>query len=328
MENKPIITQARKLVKKGYNVIPVNSEKEPAIRTWSVDKQVTLENVDLIFNRLTYGVALLMGGNKGLTALDFDLKYSPIPEELYKRFCDSIPQDLRDKMYIQKTRNGGYHWIWSCPSQKAGNQKLAQRLTTPEEKHQVYLENFYNPVTKAAALKIALNYKVKVLLETRGHGGYVLFPPTPGYEYISGKIEEISLKEHDFILGMARSFNEYFEPSNTNKGVHKSGGINPFDEYDKRGDALGLLLNHGWTVVFENDRTVRLKRPGDDSSSSSALYDKNSKILNVFTTSTIFENGKGYSPASVFTVLECEGDATAAYRELCKLNFNVEENGD
>ena len=103
MENKPIITQARKLVKKGYNVIPVNSEKEPAIRTWSVDKQVTLESVDLIFNRLTYGVALLMGGNKGLTALDFDLKYSPIPEELYKRFCDSIPQDLRDKMYIQKT---------------------------------------------------------------------------------------------------------------------------------------------------------------------------------------------------------------------------------
>lgn len=321
-EKVKLIKRSKELIKKGYSIIPVNSSKEPSIRTWSVDKPMNLEEASKIFNKYSYGLAVLMGGPRGLTGLDFDLKYSFQPEKLYEDFQKMIPESIRSKMYVQSTRNGGYHWIWSCPSQRSGNMKLAQRLTTPEEKDAIYHENYRNPVTRATALKIALNYKVKVIIETRGEGGYVLFAPTPGYKHVGGGIGELTLAEHNFVLDTARSFNEYFEPSNTNKGIFKGDGVNPFNEFDERGDPLGLLLNHGWKVVQENNRTVRLKRPGDDSSSSSALFDRNTKVLNVFTTSTLFDNGKGYSPASVFTILESNADPAQAYKDLCELGYN------
>ncbi len=37
--------------------------------------------------------------------------------------------------------------------------------------------------------------------------------------------------------------------------------------------------------------------------------------------STVFEANKGYSPASVFTMLECNNDTMLAYRKLTELGY-------
>ena len=318
-----MIELAKQLSKKGYSVIPVGADKTPTVWDWGKYQMrpMTEDEIEKHFKG-AYGIAMLMGTKLGLTAVDFDLKYS-LTTDFYERVKSTVPVGILRKLYVQSTRNGGFHWIWKCPERMEGNQKLAQRLTTPEEKHEVYLEEFKDINRRANALKTASNHKVKVLIETRGDGGYILLNPTPGYEHVYGKVQELTPEEHDTVLEAMRQFNEYVEPVKNFKMYNKNyNGVNPFEEFNKRGDALKLLLDNGWTITYENHSTVRLRRPGNDASPSSAMYDLDTKILNVFSTSTVFDVGRGYMPANVFTVLEADNDTGLAFTKLCELGFN------
>lgn len=317
-------TIAEKMLKRGYSVIPVNACKEPAVGSWGAYQVNPIDPAlsERFFGN-AFGLACLMGGPMGLTGLDFDLKYA-LDSDLYDRFKALIPKSILKKMYVQSTRNAGYHWVWKCPERISGNQKLAQRLTTPEEKHEVYMEAYMDVKRRPTALKLANNHKVKVLIETRGEGGYILMPPTPGYSAVYGKISEITPDEHDLILETARQFNEYVEPvKDVSMWNRSGGGINPFEEFNMRGDAVKLLLDNGWSIVHESAVNIRFRRPGNDASTSSAIYDKETKIFNVFSTSTIFDVGRGYKPSNVFTVLEADGDSSMAYKMLCDLGYNL-----
>lgn len=319
-----IIKKAKALLSKGYSIIPVNGSKLPTMKEWGIYqvKPMELDQVERHFKD-AFGIGMLMGGKKGLTGLDFDLKYS-LTSDFYDRFKSLIPISLLKKMYVQSTRNGGFHWVWSCPERIEGSQKLAQRLTTPEEKHEVYIEAFNNPVTRPSALKIASNHKVKVLLETRGEGGYILVTPSPGYDHVFGKVNTITPEEHDLILETARQFNEYVEVKRDFRMFNKTeNGVNPFEEFKERGDAPKLLIDNGWSVTYENNQIIRFRRPGKDASPSSAIYDKDSRVFSVFSTSTQFDTNRGYSPASLFIELEADGDAILAYQKLCDLGYNL-----
>lgn len=319
-----LVEAAKELLSKGYSVIPVNSNKLPAMDGWGIyqAKAMDISQAERFFKNAS-GIAMLMGGSKSLTGLDFDLKYS-LTSDFYDRFKALIPVSILEKMFVQSTRNGGFHWVWSCPERIEGNQKLAQRLTTPEEKHEVYVQAFQDVNTRPNALKIASNHKVKVLVETRGEGGYILVTPTPGYTYVYGKINTLTAAEHDLILETARQFNEYFEPIKNLRMYDKSeNGVNPFEEFKERGDTVKLLLENGWTITSENKYNIRFRRPGSEASPSSAMYDVASKVLNVFSTSTQFDVNRGYSPASVFIELEADGDPSLAYQKLCELGYNV-----
>ena len=92
-------------------------------------------------------MALICGGANNITALDFDLKYD-FSGDLIDRYKAKIPKSLLKKMFVQKTQSGGYHFVFSCPHILEGNQKLASRFTTADEKHRTYIEYFENPITK------------------------------------------------------------------------------------------------------------------------------------------------------------------------------------
>jgi hypothetical protein len=108
-----------------------------------------------------------------------------------------------------------------------GNKKLAQRYATEEEQ--------------------LLGDKIKVLIETRGEGGYLAIYPTPGYELIYGSfdnIQEITPEEREVLISTAIEFNEVikeFKPIVKPTKVGK--GTSPFEDYDDRGDVIisGLL---------------------------------------------------------------------------------------
>ena len=71
-------------------------------------------------------------------------------------------------------------------------------------------------------------------------------------------------------------------------------------------------------------KSIRLKRAGNPKSGSSALFDTDSRILNVFSTSTCFDVNRGYSPTDIFVLLECEGDLSLAFRKLVAEGFGEE----
>ena len=95
----------------------------------------------------------------------------------------------------------------------------------------------------------------------------------------------------------------------------------PFNHYSAEGDVVQLLVDSGWVIIEENSRNVRFKRPGQVHSSSSALFDKESRIFNCFSTSTEFDTTKGYNPVHVFTLLECDNDLSEAWKRLIDLDY-------
>lgn len=320
MDNK-LVTLAKAYCKEGYSVIPVTSNKTPAIREWREfqTKPMTDDECEKHF-KYAYGIALI-GGVNNVTIIDFDLKYD-FSDNLFEEYKQKIPMSILKKMYVQKTKNNGYHFIFKC-SKVENNQKLAMRYTTSHERHKVYLENYNNIDTREKALGIATNHKTVVLIETRSNGGYALIAPTIGYEKVYGKIQEITEDEYDILMSVAREFSEIKEvKKDISQNRYDDWEITPFQDYFDRADIPHLLGMYGWsTVGKQHGRSIRYKRPGQTHSNSSALYDVDTKIFNVFSTSCNFDVGRGYSPVDVFCELECNGDYSLCYKSLIEKGY-------
>jgi hypothetical protein len=89
-----LVEAAKELLSKGYSVIPVNSNKLPAMDGWGIyqAKAMDISQAERFFKNAS-GIAMLMGGSKSLTGLDFDLKYS-LTSDFYDRFKALIPVSI------------------------------------------------------------------------------------------------------------------------------------------------------------------------------------------------------------------------------------------
>lgn len=322
-----LVKLAKKFSINGYSVLPVSREKIPTIRKWGIfqTRPMSEDECEKYFKD-AWGIALLMGTEKNLTAIDFDMKYD-LTGLVFENYKKLIPPKLLKKMYVQTTKNKGYHFVFSC-SKVEGNQKLASRYTTAYEKHETYLKAFNNPETRDKAIKIASNDSTRVLLETRGNGGYILIAPTDGYEHVYGKIQEISEEEYDVLIEAARSLNEVKEPKkNIKLEKYDKWDLSPFEDYNQRGDVLSLLINNGWEEVESRGKDIPLKRPGGTATNRSAIFDTESRVFNVFSTSTSLDINHGYTPSDLFIHFECDGDVGEAFKKLINLDFGVEDLG-
>lgn len=317
----------------GLQFMPVKANKQPLIKGWqtSTDKH-NLSNCE--------AVGLVCGTpSGGIEAIDIDEKYSLDGKlfEKYKKHIHSLDDALLKKLVVQKTKSGGYHFIYRC-SKISGNLKLANRHTTKEEK-QATFDLTYNlelsnsrpdDEARKRAQKAADNDKVRVLFETRGEGGYIMCFPSKGYDIIHNdyySITEITPEERDLLHGVARQFNEVIEEYSTpaKKTSTKISGLSPFDDYNERGDVVALLQEHGWRVVGRKGSKTVFLRPGQTTSQSSGNYDHDKNWFSVFTTSTEFEPTKAYRPCYVFSTLECNGDFSLAAKKLSELGFGEQK---
>lgn len=312
---------AKQYSKAGFSVIPINQDKNPALRSWQEfqNRPMTEVECDEHFKRC-HGIALLGGTQKNITFLDFDLKHS-LTSDFFDRYKALIPNELLAKMYVQKTRNNGYHFCFMCDKVE-NNQKLASRYTTPFEKHETYLQAFHNPTTRDKALRIASLDTVRVVLETRGNGGYCLMSPTKGYEHLYGKIQKISVDEYDLLLDAARSLSEVIEIRKDIKvDKYKEWTLSPFTDFNERFDTLSFLEENGWEVVGNSGKSTRLRRAGNPSSKSSALFDNESRLLNCFSTSTLLETNRGYTPTDLFALFECDNDLSITFKKIIEMGY-------
>lgn len=302
--------------------MPVTSKKQPIIKGWqSLFKKHSLmdcEAVGLVCGKLS----------GGLEVIDIDQKYSLDGKlyDNYTRLVNEIDSEILKKVIVQKTMNGGYHLIYRCEKIE-GNLKLASRNTTNDEKNKTYLEELSKGADKETAKKRAGNDKVRVLLETRGEGGMVVCYPSKGYELINGdwySISEITIAQRDTLMNIARQFNEVVEDYRPEIKSHKREGIkglSPFEDYNDRGDIVGLLETHGWRIVKTQGSKILFLRPGQTSAAHSGNYDTNKRWFSVFTTSSEFDPMKSYQPYAVYAVLECGKDFSAASKKLYDEGF-------
>lgn len=307
-----LLSASKGLVKKGISCVATDANKR-AIVSWKKyqDKLPTEKELSEQFALdKAKGIAVICGKVSGnLEVIDVDVKYDKsgtLFEDLSAAIYD-VSRGLSDKLMVVQTKSGGYHIYYRC-STITGNQKLAQRPATAEEVKE-------NP-----------NEKVLVLVETRGEGGYVVAPPTDGYKKISGSIQEISEAEREVLLEIARSFNQYIieHPKPTAaRYVTDNFALTPWEDYNRRGidHMVQTLERHGWTIVQQKSEKIVFKRPGKTESKTSGDYSFSHNLFTVFTTSSVFEPLRGYKPAAVFTMLECNGDFKTAAKKLIDLGY-------
>lgn len=296
---------AKKYISLGVNVLPLKSDKSPNVKSWSKYQKITFNEENAVFEKIGLICGVVSGG---VEVIDIDCKYDLTGDlfENYKRFINFNDKYLLDKLVIQKTVTNGYHFIYRCKIQD-GNKKLASRYANDGESK--------------------TGEKVKVLIETRGEGGYIAIAPSDGYELIQGDIStipDISEREREVLFCCARALNQinsqvYEPPKKQIEWVDN--GRKPWEDFDERGSSIDLLTSHGWSEVFRKGDRIMLKRPGKTSAKTSGSYNTKLGLFKTFSTSTQFEAEHGYSPSAVFAVLECNGDFKEAGRKLYELGY-------
>lgn len=277
----------------GFSPIPlVPNSKRPSLKGWQKHAEEPVTNFDAFGD--TNGIGLVMGFD-GVQCLDIDAKHFEGDE--YNDFVALIEQHdptLIERMVIQQTQSGGFHWIFKC-SEIAGNEKLAK------------------------------NKAGEVTFETRGKGGQIVVWPTKGYK-IQGKITdvvEISPDERNVIWTCARMMDATVPQSQQMKNQPLDSVYNgdvdettPWGEFRATHNVADILTAAGWTIVKENDRFTYLRRPGNTTAETSGVIFRDSGIFFPFTTSTQFEAETTYDAFQCYVLLNHHGDFQIAIREL------------
>lgn len=296
----------------GLSVIATDVLKQSVVK-WKEfqNHPANAEQLTRMFNHpAAHGLAIVTGRVSGnLEVIDIDSKYDLDTRLLEKLFADIENSDrgLIKKLVIAQSRSGGFHLYYRCEEIEP-NQPLARRSTTEEER------------------LIHPKEKIKVLIETRGTGGYVLAPPSPGYrllQYDYSKIPVISGVERNIILNSARSFNQY-EEKRIERRIPKTrpaGELSPLDDYNLRGDVIGLLQKHGWIVVDQTSKRTYFRRPGETDKRRSGSFNHELNYFSVFSTSTEFVPRAGYLPYAVYALLECNGNYGEAVKRLAREGY-------
>ena len=301
--SKEIKDKAKEYLMAQLSVIPTKEDKVPALPSWTPyqSQRIKENEVEALFSGANIkGLGIICGAVSGnLEVIDVDTKHDTtgsLWDELRTLIQDNLPE-LYSRLVIAQTKSGGYHIYYRCKEIK-GNLKLATKLNK------------------------------EVLIETRGQGGYVIAPPTNGYTYIQGEpgnIPTITTEERDILFSISKSFNQLQDEKpkvNTTASANfKLSGNSPFEDYNQRGDIVGLLESKGWKAVNQRGERINLLRPGSTDSKTSGNYHTGLKVLRVFSSSTEFNPDKGYSPSQVFSLLECNEDSKLTYRRLLELGY-------
>lgn len=311
--------QIETLLSQRISLIPVRDKqdgtkaaKTPYGASWKEFQSRIIEKEELWHMMETYNttaVAMVAGKVSGnLEIIDIDVKYNAgIDATLFADLQRFYPE-LFAKLRIHRTPSGGFHLlyrVWGGDVQ--GNQKLAGRPATETELT-------VNPKTKT------YNF-----LETRGEGGYALLPPSMGYTVHQDKpIPVISWEERCAIISLCQSYNTITKVERQPTAPKQASTYyseNPFDHFNNSIEAESVLEANGWKFFRENSQYRYYTRPDRPESGISASFSKSHRLFYIWSTSTEFNAEKWYTPATVLSILQFNGDAKKLFAHLVSKGY-------
>lgn len=290
----------------GLSVLPARKkEKCPAFKWKEYQERLpTACEITAWFANNHDAVCIVCGKVSGnLEVIDFDNH-----GELFPKWKDAIPTNLFRKLVVEQTPSGGYHVAYKCENEVSTNLKLVQGKRDD---------------------------KLVTLIETRGTGGLVLCSPTDGYELVQGAYEALpclTKEEQEKLLYAA--WNLRLEEKNLPEpGREVMPGIamyqpdctafeaRPGDDFNLRGDIRPLLVARGWKYLGKTpDGNEHWCRPGKAEDATSATFKDG--VFYVFSSNaTPFEANRGYTPFSVYGLLEHDGNFKEAAASLLEQGF-------
>jgi hypothetical protein len=340
-----LLEAARALHAAGCSVIPARPDgtKAPAAN-W---KQYTRQRPSL--DQLT--TWLTFGGHDGIGVITGqvsapDGSYLEMLELEGRALAEGVLQHLAQALddhglselwarirggYLEATPSGGLHILYRAAGEPRGNSKLARRPArqdelTPEEQQ----------ILAAHPGKVF----PRVLIETRGEGGYVVVAPSAGRTHQTGKpwvllaggpttIATISEEERDALHAIASLLDTMpaaQPPSEPGPRPavgqdHEDGRLRPGDDYNNRADWADILAGHFTPVAgYGKGRTWRRTGKNRGISATTGTRGEGDNLY-VFSTSTEFDTETPYTKFGAYALLEHGGDHAAAARHLRRQGY-------
>ncbi|MEE8161720.1 MAG: YfjI family protein, partial [Acidobacteriota bacterium] len=180
---------------------------------------------------------------------------------------------------------------------------------------------------------------LKVLIETRGEGGYVIAPGSPDgchpltkpYERLDGQLTDIPTitgEERELLLNAARALNEYVEPKRVISGDSDASSDRPGDDFNTRASWEEILEPHGWEKAGERGDVTDWRRPGKEIGISATTNHAGTDLFYNFSTNGHpFEAGTVYTKFAAYTFLEHGEDFSAAASQLATEGYGTGDHG-
>jgi P4 family phage/plasmid primase-like protien len=223
--------------------------------------------------------------------------------------------------YMEMTPSGGLHILYRVHGGTvARNTKLARRPATEEE------------------LAATPGERIKVLIETRGEGGWCVTAPSGGTTHPTGApwvlagggpatIPTITPAERDELYRLAATFDQLPAPTpappagatlftQPASSYDDDGGTSPGDDYNARTTWEDILPALGWVKVLQRGNETYWRRPGKATGVSASTGRNDGDNLYVFTTATEFEPERPYDRFGAYALLNHGGDHSAAAKAL------------
>ena len=301
-----MLTAALQFEKAGLSVVKANPANKRPMSKWKEyqGQRATEGILRGWFSHNGTGIGIIPGAVSGnLEVLDHDCK------ELWDAYCQVVAMDDPDLLAtlpIVQTQRQNHHVFYRCPAIE-GNLKLARRQN---------------------------GKGWDTLIETRGEGGFVVTAPSPGYRMLQGKltnIPTITPAQRAILLNAGRAFDEMGieETGIQSSPGHATNGDRPGDDFNERGDGLGILLANGWTDMhrasIEGRQVHYLRRPGKRDGWS-ATYNYIPNRLFVFSSNAgPFEAERVYGPFAILAMLDHGGDYSAAAKALAVQGYGQQQ---
>jgi hypothetical protein len=318
----------------GYCVLPVKADgsKAPDVRSWTPYKATrsTPEEHDRWFGdgRRT-GIGIVTGAVSGnIELIEFEGRAikEGLLDEVTELAENSGLGDLWQAVttgWADRSPSEGVHFkviVEGRPA--AGNTKLASRLAREDE----YTDQERQRIREKPNSKI-----VRVLIETRGEGGFVVIAPSHGPTHPSGKpyvriaggpstAAVVGPEDLDAVYALCRAVDampreEKAKTAPRPKRELPEGALRPGDDFENKADWTDII-GDDFDPIFTRGQTTYWRRKGKDRGISATTgYAKDRDRLYVFTTSTAFDAETPYDKFAAYTLLTQGSTMATAFKQ-------------
>ncbi|AZM54140.1 hypothetical protein DMA15_17480 [Streptomyces sp. WAC 01529] len=334
---------ARELHDAGLCVLPIKADgtKKPAVAwlDYKVERTTPEQHDGWFGGDRPRGIAVVYGKVSSNVEL-IEFEGLAIREGLLNEateIMDAAGPDIAEAWHsilngwVTESPSGGRHYrVRVEGGDVPGNTKLASRLAREDE----YTEADRQRLRERPNARI-----VRVLIETRGEGGYGLVEPSSGTVHATGRpyvrlaggpgtIPALdantmaAIRDHCRMLDQLPQ-REAPQAAPRPAQPRQDGTLRPGDDFEDRASWEEIL--HGeFTPVVARGQTTYWRREGKANGFSATTGHANDRDrLYVFSTSTVFEAEVPYSKFGAYALLNHGGDHKAAARELARQGYGT-----